>query len=75
MSGEFIEKKVLSDKLWMAVEANKKRYSEEMVQGLTESAFIYRGKWLAFAEVALFLDGAFEPPKLGDAESSAEKKP
>jgi hypothetical protein len=64
-----IDSEVLLPKLWAAAETNKAKSGEMLRQGDIESGMIYRGKWLAFMEVALYLDGAFDP-KVSDLQDS-----
>lgn len=49
----------LIDKLWSAVTLTKDR---EAKAEFDEERMLYRGKWLAFTEVALYLEGAFDFP-------------
>jgi hypothetical protein len=66
-----IDSEVLLPKLWAAAETNKARVAGRCArQGDHEQyANSIRGKWLAFTEVALYLDGAFDP-KVSDLQDS-----
>jgi hypothetical protein len=64
-----IDSEVLLPKLWAAAETNKDRCGECARQNDLEQYAFYKGKWLAFTEVALYLDGAFDP-KVSDLQDS-----
>jgi hypothetical protein len=57
VSGDF-DKKILSDLLWAAAKKNKERASS--CTDNVEQMMFYRGKWLGFTEVALWLDGSYD---------------
>jgi hypothetical protein len=70
-----IDTEVLLPKLWAAAEVNKERAGKFASANDIESYMYFKGKWLALTEVALYLQGDFDPKVSDLSVAEPDKSP